>query len=468
MKKILASLAFCVLATTIFIVVAAASKRELPAGLRDIYGDTSGIHQLSLEGVVSNFEGRYAYTFYIEPDDARISMQVFRNSQARANFIIIHSSLHFSDWHWRNRNFIQMAFTPIAPYRHATVESDHSFFHSGGGIVPFTEYRIYADIFAVDLLHHWHPLYFPCEMDGRLYIDAGPDGYIYAFEQNSRTWDIANQQPSQTSWRIPLVEQVQVGDASMFIFVPTGPGLFGHTAVYTVDWHDAPMVQQYYADGATIYNMLQVARVLYPIELEKGQDEILGLLELDEECVLLVIQREEGFQFTRINHITGESSTIFAEGVYDLIDMFHRDNSLVFRVFGRGAQEYSPHATNVSEILALDLSGGGVVLAAHFHTALEGRIETEIISTNVYDIVLRDSTVYIAYTVVYSPWTTLWANEEAFISAFDATGQLIGISQIMTGAEDDFARIWERRLFSRSGGILPSRYRRHIQSLSIR
>ena len=173
MMKIIASLGVCILVFVVFIITVAASRRELPVGLRDMYGDTSGIHRLTIEGEVTNFASNYGYTFHIGPDGDRIRMLVFNNSAALQAFHRPHWSIFLHAWPIFS---FETGFVPVGPYEVVATESERTFFHDlSGNRVPATEYRIYGDVFAVETRFFGRPLYVygQAETEHRLFMNTG-------------------------------------------------------------------------------------------------------------------------------------------------------------------------------------------------------------------------------------------------------------------------------------------------------
>jgi len=455
MKKIVASLMFGVIMLIAFITIAAISRRELPVGLRDVYGDTSSIRSLVIEGEVSSWEGRYAYVFSIGPERSATNMSVFRNSQGVTKFYSRHSPF-FSDWYLP---MFQLTYLPIGSFEIITAESERSFFSGpDGSFVPAAEYRIYGDVFEVRPMLHYYPLYVPSEQsdtDHGLFMDLGPDGYIYSFHRDAGFLHFTPGvlAPSTSGLRLP--NQLSIGDSDIYLFVPTGSGLFGHTAVYAIHMSYISFMQ------APQYHFMVNAEVLFPIELERGKDEIIGFIELDSG-ILLIIKRVDGFELTRICPSSWETQTIFIEGSTNFHNYFLQGDALVLQGFEASGPSHSM-------IAAIDLREERLVVSGVFPLILgieEMGTSPGGPTVDIHDMILMDSVVYIAYTVTGSPWHHLYiVGTETFVSAFNNQGQLIGRSQVLNGVEDDKLWAWDFQMQHFHGRNPISQRRVHTVSI---
>ena len=464
MKAVVASLLFCVVTLVIFVGTAVASRRELPVGLADVYGDTSGIHRLTIEGSVVSWAGRYAYDFHISPEGAWINMNIPRNAGTFADISLRHSWVGF--WHGGS-NFLQLEYIPIAPYEIVEAESENSFTIISGEWIPMTEHRIYGQVFGVVPRFSWHELYIPNEQsspDGGLFVDLGEDGFIFSmsteFDAPWEFWSMS----SNFDWLMPspgwLRHELRMGDVS--VFVPIATGLFGETAVYVVRWsgNEMPYAEDepvtYPLDGSMeeAWADLQprvVAEVLFPIELERGTDHIRGLLELDGD-VLLFISRAAGYEVTRISPYTGETITFTVEGeVFALHDFFLQEDSLVLSILMIGSDGIH------TVFHAFCLSDGGLVHTASFDVEPDAADNSPII----HDALHRDGMLYIAFTTTIH--SDMNMNQRTYVSTFDSHGQLVGRSQVMNGSEEDFTFFMRRNVVPVS-----SIYMRQTAPVSIR
>jgi len=451
--KIYISGAFCVLVLAVFVTVTAISRRALPVGLVDVYGDTSGIDRLTIEGIVTEGAGAYGYRFRVCPEGASNEMIIFRSNQARANYVWGRvSSL-------QRAHFFSTYLAPFEPYHRAVVESDKSFYQEGesGQWIPMTEHRIYADVFEiVPRFHRFNRVYSAYYLaeseDRRLFVDAAEGAYIFSFHSFAGPHEMTPNVPnwSRGIYFPPIDSNVKVDD--MYIFVPTGSHLFGSTAVYAVRIGDG--VFPISECGTKV-----VAEVLFPIELERGrQNAILGLLAVDSS-VLLMVQHENGIDVTRICIATGLATTVVANGAAYFTEAFISGNSVVFRGVGSGHD----HLTSQHiELWAFDLSSGGIMLAAELSVELRGRHSyAESWFVQVFDAVYTGGHVYMAY--MHSGirgWSVV--SDEVLVAAYDIQGQLVGLSQLLIGVEEDAHQLHFRRR-----GIFLSVNRRQPATISI-
>ena len=438
--KLLCSLAFCICVMALFVTVTAASRRGLPTGLLGLYGDISGISALTIEGDVLSWEGRYGYSFTIAPGGQQTRMRVFNNSRAFDEF----AWRPFGDWHWRLLiSHLWLTYLPVCDTQPvAAYSANASFVDLAGRQTPVPEYRIYSEVFAVVPMIDWFfPLYPPTH-EHRLFMYAGPGAYIASY----------NPHLYYTDWR--LVHDGHISHASGLQFfsrlnyrgkqivVPTGPGLFGSTAVYAVYVPELIVLTEY-----SQFPMLE-KNVLFPITLERGEDEIIGMLELSNS-ILLFISRAGGLEVTRIHPTTGETRTVFLQTDATFTQHFLCENFLILRGFGDNHE---------SIIAAFDLQNNGINIAGAFPITREF---DATVFTNVQDAVLSDGIIYVAYTISRSPWEHSDPRTESFISAFDGSGRLIGRAQALTGVEEDAFWTW-------AGHGRTQRYNRTMQSLKIR
>lgn len=443
--KILGSLIFCFVALALFLSVAVASRQELPIGLVELYGDISGISTLTIEGEVFSRNGQYGYSFTIAPDRQRTRMHIINNSRA---FDALNMR-GFYDFNWRWRwSTMHYKYLPIDNAQPIAAYSDSSFFidHTGGRI-PIPEYRIYGEVFEViPLFLFSYSLYTPTH-EHQLFICAGPGAYITSPREereqhfHQTLWQLVRPVFPMRSSGLQFLDEAHFGDKRLI--VPTGLGLFGNTAVYAVY-----MPENILPTIGCLYSNMIEASVLLPITLERGEDEIIGLLEL-EESALLVISRYNGYEVTRINPATGRSQTIFVE----TNATFHRhylcDNFLILHGFSSNHDDI---------IAALDLRNNsisivGVIPIAAFYDG-DRHIE-------VRDIILSNGIVYVAYSTSQNPWNHIDFSTRTFISAFNNSGQLIGHAQVLNGVEDDAFWIWAEPDISQQ-------YQRTLQSLTLR
>ena len=460
MKKIYAGLGVCIFVFIAFVAAIAASRRELPVGLRDMYGDTSGIRRLIIEGTVTSWEGRYGYMFHIGPDRESTRMYVFNNSRAFSDFYRPHWPVFPPVWHGFT---FETGLVPLGPYEVVAAESERTHFMDfGGNWVPAPEYRIYGEVFAVETRVHGRRLYVPelSAVGHRLFMDTGPKGYIFSSFYDPAAWEFSpgfnipgtwyftSGRSLSRAWGLYLPNQLAIDE--FIVFAPQGPGLFGHTAVYYVYAPDGniPMIQDSPYDEPKV-----AAEILLPIYLERSEDEIIGLIRLTDSFLLLVV-RAGGFELTRINPFTGEIQTVFVDSTAAFYSYALQGDSLVLSGFGWGGTQYGA-------IAAFDLSDGGIKPTGHFSVSLWGEPEySHGVPVHVRDMLFSDGVVYIAHTVEKNPWNFTWANTETFVSAFDSQGRLIGRSQVLNGVEDDAFWSW-----TASGGS--QSYRRRVQSVSI-
>ena len=458
MKKIVVSIGFCVVGLFLFITAAAASRQELAAGLRKQYGDISGIQQLTIEGAVISHGGGYGYTFRIGPGRNTVRTMVFSNIHTFINFERQHSRHFSSSFIWHSSVFYTI-YIPVGPYEIVVSESEYGFFTDiHGNTTPLPEYRVYGDIFEAEIIFSGRRLYVQGNLpdtNGRLFACIRQRGYlrIYRRYDNNiyvhRGFHAGSHQISPLAQR--LAKHITIDD-TCFI-VPTGPHLFGDTAVYAVHMPNEVVLM-----GTENEDQRVVAQRVLPVSIERDQDEILGFLELDEDFIL-IIKRADGYELTRINPVTHESQIVFIEDDVTFFDYFLKGDSLILR--GRTDAMYWMTANNV--LGAIDLTGGDLVLAGNFRADLYERQEEYVRSpVSVFDMFLRNDVVYIAYSVIINPWEFRFPSfcSGTFISAFDMDGRLVGRAQVLNGVEDDTFTTWEQ-----TGRT--ARFQRLVQTLRI-
>ena len=445
--KIFGSLIFCLITLALFLSVAAASRQELPIGLVELYGDISGIRELTIEGSVFNWEGQYGYTFTIAPDRQDARMHVFNNSRAFNDFHMRHFWPHM--WHWFGGNFDLSL--QLFEYTTLVIEDSEIRYaiDASGQQIPMQEHRTRGGIYAATPMFFLYPLYIP-NYESQLFVNV-PPSVNWSWSSDNQAGgavqagggvqvDEAYHVPRMSSLHIP--NEATIGD--YHLFVPNRTGLFGRTSVYAVYIPSGivPMAQPYGEWPAAVY-----ATALFTIYLERSQDEIIGLLEHGDSTLLLV-SRPDGLEITRINPSTEENYTIFAQ----TDARFHRhylgDSFLVLHGF-----------SNDDDIVAVfDLQNKGLNLLGIFPIATfsDGDIRIEV-----RDIILSNGVVYVAYSTSQNPWDHFDLSTRAFISAFDNNGRLIGRAQILSGVEDDAFWVWA------APGI-SQRYNRMLQFLTLR
>ncbi|MCL2604992.1 MAG: hypothetical protein FWD90_10980 [Defluviitaleaceae bacterium] len=456
MKKLAASVAFIVIMFVMFFATASASRRNIPVGLSDIYGDTSGLRCLTVEGTVVNWESRYAYQFSVSPDKSTVDMHVFTHRGDEQSY-------SWSSWpfpHWQDSwhpSFFEAVFTPGEPYEVLAYDSSRRavMVNADGTETFFPEYRIYGDVFAVETRMHGFTVL--TATSHSLFADAGTDGYIYAFTENAPYFHFSaffNGRERHHSFHniFPITNSLVIGD--LRIFVHTGPDLFGETAVYGVCVREGrvPTVPLPNPDDGIAVEAL----TLLPVTLARGEDEIIGLLGTDEGF-LLIIQRADRLEITHYIIESGEAITAEIGGVFRFDNTFQRSDAAVFFVMhwngDKMAWEEAQLVFNIkqnafmSDVRAFALGGEQAAAGTH--------------RMRVYDAFARDGMVYFIYTLEANPWAVMNTSVETFISAFDMQGRLIGRAQVLNGVEDD--RYWLRR-----GGGMEQAFARRIQSLSIK
>ena len=450
MKKIVVSLAVSVLVLIAFISATVASRRGLPIGLVDIYGDTYGIRRLTIQGEVISRDSYYGYTFHISPDGDVSRIHVFNNSRDFTNFFRM--PWPFSPV-WGMFSF-ETAYVPVKPYELVATESVIFFTTGlGGNHIVQTEYRVYGEYFAVESRLHSRRLYVPQSgTEHKLFVDAGPDGYIFSLLQ-CYSLGFTPGFHRQRAWGLRLHDQLAIGDT--LLFVPNDPGLFGQTTVYAVHAPGGiiPMTQDYFC-AESVPMFFVVAEALFPITLERGEDEIIGLIELPEDSFLLLVKRTGGFELTRISLLTGEIQTVFVESSAVFHNVYLKEGSFVLH----GSEAGGFYGI----VAAFDLRENGLILSGIFPVRLwEQPGYGPDAFVQIHDILLKEDVVYIAYSIDKHPWSFSTPNVEAFISALDTQGQLIGRSQVLNGVEDDAYWIW-----GTTGAM--QRYHRRLQAVSIR
>jgi len=449
--KIYISGAVCALILVVFITATMLSRSALPAGLVDVYGDTSGIGRLTIEGVVTDAAGVYGYRFHVGPTGSSNGMVIFRNNQQRINYMWHREADLFHATHWFGTHLV-----PVEPYHRAVVESETSFQQDVNTRqwTPMTEYRIYAEVFAVVPHFHWAFGVQPLEeaKDSQLFVDAGPGAHIFSTSPDTRLMDWQSNIDNWEGSRFwpQMQSNAQIDDT--YIFVPTGTNMFGSTAVYAVRMEDGVIPT---SDCGT--NV--VAEVLLPIELERGQQNgILGLLAVDGG-VLVMVQRAGGVEVTRICINTGQTATAFASGASYFSETFVSGDSVVFRGFGANQEHSTIQHMN---LWAFDLAGGGLRLAAELSVDLRGsQSYAEPWFVQLFDAVYVDGHVYLAHSHS-NIWLWMTASDEIFIAAYDTQGRLVGLSQVLCGVEED-----AHHLPSRRRGTVGAGSRRQLRTMSI-
>ena len=461
MNKLMASGAFVVLVLAAFALMVGASGRRLPVGLVDLYGDTSAIRALTIEGRITSWQGQFGYTFLINDEAASIEMNVFNNSRALNDFTGPHFWL--SPWHAHSFGTRPM---PIGDYEVVRVQEGRwTETLVDGTRVVMPEYRIYGDVFAMETVIHNQRLYVPgLGTTPRLFNYAGAGGYLFSFIGDT---PLAQFTPgfltsshfhfvfSSSLYRNRhLTNHLTVDD--MDIFVPTGAHLFGETSVYAM--HRQPQGWGYtFPQIAIAGENFIVAEQLVPITLSVG-DEILGLVPFDGGFVLL-ITRGQKWEITRFDLQSGESITAFQPYPLSVENIYVDGYNMVFQ--GWRADSV------IREIAAwtLDLSDGGLLVTYPSYFSLRIGSQSELSLRNhahVHSIVMRDGIVFIAYTINGWParWLYVVLNTETFVSAFDTNGRRIGSVQVLNGLEDD------RNFAGGSWSVSP--YTRNITDVTIR
>ena len=435
--KTIGSLIFCVLAVAVFLWVATASRQKLPVGLVELYGDISGIRALTIEGDVASswtWEGRYGYSFTISPERQFTRMYVFNNSRAFSEFFWrSHSFHHEFQTRWRLPS-LHLTYSPIDGARPVASYSTSSFFiDNAGNVVPQPEYRTYSEVFEVvpRINNSQHPI---TTRRNQLFIYAGADAYLVQHSHTSGSFDrhlVSPNLPASASG-LRLFDVENIGDK--YLAVPTGPGLFGITAVYAIH---------------RPFNSTNTS-ALFPITLERGKDEIIGLLGLTES-VLLLISRAGGLEITRINPTTEENLTIFLPTDARFHQHFLCENFLVL---------HGSTGTNENIIATFDLQNDDLNLMSVFPVLYQ--YQQLYVFSSIWDIIVNNDAIYVAYTITKESREHFTNTQKIFISEFDSNGQLIGQAQVLTGVEDDSFLLWQPH-----GGIRPQ-YQRNLQSLNLR
>ncbi|MCL2379137.1 MAG: hypothetical protein FWC77_08445 [Defluviitaleaceae bacterium] len=447
MKKIVASCGVCIFTFVLFIAVTVASRRDIPAGLLDLYGDTSGIHSLTIKGEVLSWEGRYGYTFSISPEGAGTDMVIFRNSRSSAEFVF------FRHWNpWFGGRF-DVAYAPIEPYQVVTAESPRAFTPGPEGPIPIIEYRVYGHVFEVVPRFGSRRIYAGSTGTRGLYVDIAEGGYIFSLFREDGRFDLSPEISMQSRTALRLREEISIGDTS--VFVPIGSNLFGSTAVYAVRMPRgyAPTIQVPPNDTFKV-----TAEVLLPVTLERGVDTIHGLIQLEDDA-LLFIQRAGGLELTRICPVYGKLQEALIEGPAVFHEYYLHEDSLVLH----GFEEGGPGRL----IAAVDLRNRGLAVTDVFLAALgmEGNPQPGETFVDAHDMLLREGVIYIAYSVTPTEMAFPIVEENIFISAFDREGRLIGRSQVLSGVEDD--RFWAWELSFRHFRDSPPLSQRRLQLLTI-
>jgi hypothetical protein len=439
MTKIAVSFGFFVVVCVLFVMSAKASRRELTVGLVDMYGDTSAIRALTIEGKVSGWRGLFGYTFHISGDEASTEMVVFTDNRGYADFI---GHPHWDiPWH---PYFFETVYVPVGDYTLETVERGRRM-HFDIEDSYITEYRVYGEVFAVETRLHGHRVV-SIESAGhgwganagnledgvahRLFIDAGAGGYIssviadapFAQFQNN-FWEVGHWGTGNRHLT-PLTNSFFTN--SMQVFVHTGARLFGETAVYGIRL-EADYGLQWIGALTHEDTRFVLADELLPISLALG-DEILGLIAVDGGFLLLV-SRTDALEVTHYDFATGESATTRRGGQIDLSNIYADGNAVVFRGFDR--------LTGLDNVVwTVDLSGEGMLVSQPALFKLGGDYVTDNHFIQVFTSLMRDGVVFFAYTMEWNPW--YWPGSvRTYISAFAPDGQLLGRVRVHNGVEED-------------------------------
>jgi hypothetical protein len=440
MKRLAALISFslCALIFIIFTVTAAVSKRNVPMFLEDISGDTSGIRALTVTGRVFSREFAYMYDFEISPHKTSVDWSIFREAGKMPRL-----SNYVQSW--------QPRFIPVGEVRTEVVDSDKSFKQNNAGIwVPMTEVRQYADSFEVVVMTDLQIPIWAEEMTEKLYFIPDFNSYIFKIMYNGEEVDIteAMHEPygymgfemTKTDF---LASQLRINDS--FFIVPTGKGLFGHTAVYKFDMHNNGFINTEQDD---VRGHVVPAEVLYPIVIERGsQTEICGLIEFYGD-VILVMRHAGAFELIRINIETGTSVSARAEGnpyiqagwqfhsdFWQMPSYYISEDSIIFArlINNEFWNDYVPEI----HFWAFDLSGGGLTLAAHVRPAVSdlwGDIEG--FNFDVLEAILKDGVLYVVMMEIRQMLRT-YLFVDVVITALALDGTVIGRSKLLTGFEQD-------------------------------
>jgi hypothetical protein len=459
MVKITVSLTFVMVTAIVFIFTVNTSRLDIPVGLVDLYGDTSGIRQLTIEGTVISWESSYAYTFRVSPNETTTEMHVFSNRNDLAPFLWPFSA-PLNLWN----PLFHTVYVPVLPYEIVQRDSHRMavLVNPDGTHTYMPEYRIYGDIFAVEMYMFEHPIVIR-NGEHRLYIEAGDGGYLYAFQENTPLSQFMLHQAGANLWGSQsrhnvwaLTGSLTMGD--LRIFVPTGEGLFGETAVFAVH---TPGGHLFINDENPV-----TADVLIPVSLERGS-EILGLIEI-HDGFLLLIQRGMVLEITRYNIDTQQTVIAEIEGLVNFHRLFLHKNSVILD----GSRFTHNGWENVT--VALELSNdGGFTVTGPLSFPVGDKTETGPLTipigdnvtlievANIRDALIRDGIIYFAYTMEQNPFHFPLAHTATFVSAFDTQGRLTGRVQVLNGVEED--TFW----INENGGKRQP-FERRVQTLSFR
>lgn len=445
MKRLLVPvcLALCIAAAIAFTVSVVSSRHELPASLEDMFGDTSGIRGLVMEGQIIERNHQYAYGFMVSPMVTSTNVGVYKSTQ------------DVSRYTWEDIPFFfpsEVAYLPVGEAKREETESERSYrIGSDGQEIPLPEFRIYAELFEVVPLMYVSgiPLALDPDQD-KLYIRPEENRYVYIFDYNDEYKNDYELQAYRPGFAVDRSARLNNGLAigERYLLVPTGRGFYGHTAVYSIDvpGGHVPTVQAEGENQAYI-----AADELYPIELEYG-DEILGFIEL-EDSVLLAIQRNDGFELTRINPETGASVTVFTEGEAWLDPYYLKNDSLVL-ISNAWSKDYP-------DIHVFDLRDGGLERAMSVKSADLWSNRGDNAHYEIKDALWKDGVLYTAA----SAQSTMGGSGpgEVQITALSATGGLIGRCKLLCGVEEDYHQFW-----ARDRGSIQSDHVRELKSVSLR
>ena len=435
------SLALCIAITIVFAANVASSRRELPASLLDLCGDTSGIRKLSIEGLIADYANKYAYSFEVSPQSAATDVRIHKSADdASKDTGLDYPFVYPSEY----------AYIPIGETRSETRYSENAYQISRDGqMIPLKEYRIYADLYEVIPCINEPNLPLALDPDkGKLYVDGTEIGYIYAVDHNGgyEEYQMNTYRPGYSVERsVRLHSELSVGDKCLL--VPTGAGFYGHTALYAVEMPGGH-VSTLQSEGEN--QAYVVAEELYPIELERG-DEILGLIELNGG-ILLAIRRGGGFELIRADPEAWECIAVYTEGEPWLNRYYLMNNSLVL------ISEYWNYG--YPDVHAFDLREGGLERVASIKSAnlWEG------VYDNVYNAVeaaiWKDGALYAAFRTGNAMSSD---PDEVQIAALSATGGLIGRCRLLCGIEEDYAQLWIRGV-----GSVNSGYKRELRRMTLR
>ncbi|MCL2187930.1 MAG: hypothetical protein FWB87_04115 [Defluviitaleaceae bacterium] len=461
MIKLGMSIIFCIAALVIFTLSAGASRRDLPVGLVQIYGDTSGIRSLTLEGRVASFEGMYGYEFHISPLGSHTEMQVFRSWRDYSDFAQPWWSSPTFSWH---PSFFEMIFLPVGKYEIVNVTAAQ--LAQEWNVIlsdEFAEYRIYGEVFAVETRMHGHIVTTDIQRSLRdtehapqLFIDAGEGGYIVSHAPDSHFRGLVHH---SDGWmhtftqfgRLPLVISLVIDD--WHIYVPTGAGLFGETAVYGVHLHEGRILPVAYRSSDNENVIL--AEELIPITLNRGEDEIHGLLQTNDGF-LLFISRYNSLEITHFNMQTRESVALTQTGIFRILEFNIDGDSIILH----GMETLNHDRDTV--VWTIDLTDDGLIMSDPAAFRLGGHRSADVDAhITLLDSAKRDGILYFVYAVEENRWAHPQARTRTQISAFTTTGQLIGRAQVLNGVEDD--RFWIHGAF----GSMSQPNARRVYSITI-